>query len=90
MYDVGGKLLNNINFKGMYVNSLACVRVKRGESDCFSIDSVVRQGVYHVPLDFQCIYGCSNERGENGDEEEGNEMSGEGKRVEIVWYNVCR
>ena len=26
MYDVGGKLLNNM--KSMYVNSLACVRVK--------------------------------------------------------------
>ena len=29
MYDVGGKLLNGIN--SMYVNSLACVRVKGGE-----------------------------------------------------------
>ena len=31
--DVGGKLLNGIN--SMYVNSLACVKVKRGESACF-------------------------------------------------------
>ena len=31
MYDVGGKLLNGI--KCMYVNSLACVRVKEGESE---------------------------------------------------------
>ena len=30
MYDVGGKLLNGI--KSMYVNSLACIRVKGGES----------------------------------------------------------
>ena len=27
--------------------------------------------MYHVPLAFQCIYGCSDERGENGDGEEG-------------------
>ena len=34
MYDVGGKLLNGI--KIMY--SLAFVRVKEGESECFKID----------------------------------------------------
>ena len=27
--------------------------------------------VYHVSLAFQCTYGCSDERGENGDGEEG-------------------
>ena len=48
MYDVGGKLLNGI--KSMYVNILACVRVKGGESVCFRIDSCVRQIVYHVHL----------------------------------------
>ena len=26
--------------------------------------------MYHVPLVFQCIYGCSDERKENGDVEE--------------------
>ena len=31
MYDVGGKLLNGI--KSMYVNSVAFVRVKGGESE---------------------------------------------------------
>ena len=43
MYDVGGKLLNGIKSTGMYLNSLSCVRVKRSESECFRIDSVVRQ-----------------------------------------------
>ena len=38
---MGGKLLNGIN--SMYVNSLACVRVKGGESECFSIDIGVRR-----------------------------------------------
>ena len=37
---MGGKLLNGI--KNMYVNSLACVRVNRGESECFRINSGVR------------------------------------------------
>ena len=41
MYEVGGKLLNSI--KSMYVTSLACVRVKRGESECFRIHTSVRQ-----------------------------------------------
>ena len=41
MHDVGGKLLNGL--KSIYVNSLACVRVKGGKSDCFRIDSGVRQ-----------------------------------------------
>ena len=38
MYNVGDKLLNGI--KIMYVNVLACVRVKGGESECFRITSV--------------------------------------------------
>ena len=37
---MGDKLLNGIN--SMYVNSLTCVRVKRGESEGFRIDSSVR------------------------------------------------
>ena len=41
--------------------------------------------MYHVPLALKCIYGCSNERGENGDGEEGSESSGGGERVETVW-----
>ena len=41
MYDAGGKLLNGI--KSMYVNSLGCVRVKGFESECFRINSGVRQ-----------------------------------------------
>ena len=41
MYDAGSKLLNDI--KSVYVNSLACVRVKRYESDYFRIDSAVIQ-----------------------------------------------
>ena len=38
---VGGKLLNGI--KSMYVNSLACGRIKGGENDCFRVDSGMRE-----------------------------------------------
>ena len=56
MYAVGDKLLNGM--KGKYVNILARIRVKWGESKQFRIDS-------GVPLVFQCIYRCSDEGGEN-------------------------
>ena len=42
MFDVSGKLLSGI--KNMYFNSLVCLRVKGCESECFRIDSGVRQG----------------------------------------------
>ena len=41
MYDVCGNLLNGI--KSMYVNSITCVRVKGGSSECFRNNSCVRQ-----------------------------------------------
>ena len=40
MYDVGGKLLYGI--KNVYVSSVACIRVKGCESECFMINSGVR------------------------------------------------
>ena len=45
---MGGKLLSGIN-KSMYVNSLSYVRVKGCESECFRIDSGVRQGCIMSP-----------------------------------------
>ena len=50
MYDMSGKLLSGI--KSMYVDNLACVRVKGGESECFRIDSGVRKGCIMSP----CIF----------------------------------
>ena len=41
VYDVDGKLLNEI--KSMYVNSLACIKVKGNKSNCFRIENVVGQ-----------------------------------------------
>ena len=48
------------------------------------INSGLRR-VYYVPLALQCIYGCSDKGSENGDGEEGSEISGGGKKVEITW-----
>ena len=39
---MGGKLLNGV--KSMYVKGLPCVRVKGGNSECFRINSGVKQG----------------------------------------------
>ena len=47
LYDVSGKLLNGI--KSMYLNSLACERLKGDDSKCFLIDSDVRQGCIISP-----------------------------------------
>ena len=41
MYDKGSKLLNDI--KSIYVNSLACIKVKGCERECFRTDSGVTQ-----------------------------------------------
>ena len=53
MYDVGNKLLNGI--KSVYVCSLSYVRVKLCESECFRIDSGVRQ-VCIMPLWLYNVY----------------------------------
>ena len=55
MYDVGGggRLLGGI--KSVYVDSLARVRVKWGESERFKIDKWDEIGLHHVPLAFQCM-----------------------------------
>ena len=47
MYDVSGKLLKGI--KSAYVNSLACVRLKGVERECFRIDRCVRQNLIMSP-----------------------------------------
>ena len=46
MHDVGGKLFNGI--KSMYINSVASVRVKGGESGCFRTNSSVRHVSYSL------------------------------------------
>ena len=40
--------------------------------------------MYHVPLAVECIYGLSDEGGEDVDEKDGNELPGGWERVEIV------
>ena len=70
MYDVDDKLLNGI--KSLYVNSLACVRVKGSESECFWINGGVRQECIMSPWLFN-VY-MDTDGGENGDGEEGSEI----------------
>ena len=67
--------------KSRYVNNLACVRGK-GESEYFKIDSNVKTRLRHVPLSFQPVYGCSDERSENRNGKQGGEIL-EGERVDI-------
>ena len=43
-----------------------------------------------VPLDFQCAYGCGDERGENGDRSFRVRFVEEGGRVEIAWPLILR
>ena len=82
MCDVDGKLLSGI--KSMYVTSLACVRMKWGESECFRIESGVRTRLFLLPLSLKRVYGWSDERGEIGDGEDGSMVSERGKRMEIA------
>ena len=42
MYEEGNEVLNII--KGMYHNSLACARVRKGESELFMINGNVKEG----------------------------------------------
>ena len=73
MYDVRDKLLGGI--KSMYVDSLACVRVKGGVSQRFRIDSRVRQGcimfllIFNVYMDVEMkeVKMGMGRRRENGD-----------------------
>ena len=41
--------------------------------------------MYDVPLAFQCIYGCSDEVGEDEDGRDRSEVNGEEERVKINW-----
>ena len=50
MHDVGGKILSGV--KSMYIDSLTCFRLKRGESEWFRIDSSVRQECITSPWVF--------------------------------------
>ena len=55
VYGVDVKLLNGI--KSVNVSSIACVKVKECESECFRIDSGVRQGCIMSPRFFNVYMG---------------------------------
>ena len=61
---MGGKLLKGI--KSIYVDSLACVRVKGDESEWFRIDSGVRHGCIMSLWIFNVYMDAVNEGGQWG------------------------
>ena len=73
MCDLGDKLLNGV--KSMYVGSLTCMRVKE-----VSVKEWCDTRLCQVSLAFQRKYGCCNERSENGDREDGSDISGRRRR----------
>ena len=86
IYDVGGKLLNDIN--SIFVNNIACVRVKGGESECLRINSGVKQGCIMSPRLFSiCIDAVMN--GENGDGEEGKHGDRLTSCMQMTWSCVA-
>ena len=86
VYDVGDKLLNAI--KSEYLNSLAYVRAKGCESECFRIDSSVRQVGIMSPWLF-IVYMKAVRKELKWGLEKGSEISRGGERVEIDWPLVC-
>ena len=66
----------------MYANSLSCISVKVGESECSGINSCMKQYCI-MSLGFSMLIGHSDERGENGDGEGRSEISGGEERVMI-------
>ena len=73
----------------MNVNSLACVRVKGGEFECFRINSGKRKG-FIMSSWLSNIYMDSDEGSKNGDGEDGRKISRGGERMVITWALLCR
>ena len=65
---------------------LVCARVKWGESEHFRIESGVMKGCVISPW----LFNVYMERSENGDGEDGSEISGEEEGVEFVWPLLFR
>ena len=74
----------------VYINSLASVRVKGCKSECFRINSGVRQVCIMSPWLFNVYMDAVMKefKMEMGRRED--EISRGGKRVEIAWPLVCR
>ena len=61
--------------KSLYVNRLACIRVKRVRGNISKLNWYEAR-LYLVHLVFQCGYGRSNKKEENKDGKDANEISG--------------
>ena len=85
---MGGILLSGI--KRMYVDSLACVRVKVCESERFRIYRGLRQGCIMSPWLLNVYVDGMMKEVKMGDEKEGSNLPGGLERVEIAWSLLCR
>ena len=81
MWDRGGKLFNRI--KSMHVESLACVRVKGGDSDRFWTDSGVRQGCIMSPCLFNVYMNVVMKKAKIGMEKRGVRFMEEGRKWKV-------
>ena len=79
MYDVGGKLLDGI--KSMYVNSLACVKLKGSDSKGFRIDISARHTCITSPWLFNVYMNAVMKEVKMG--------IWRRERVESAWSLVC-
>ena len=87
MYDVGDKLLGGI--KNMYIDSLACLRVKGGMSKWFRIDKGVRQGYIMSPWLFNVCMDAVMKEVKMGMEKRGVRFMEEGRKWNVDYLASC-
>ena len=88
MHDMDGELLNGIRY--MYANSIACMRVKGGESKCFMNYSRVKQGCIRSTWLFNENMDTIMNKVKIGMERMRAKIYGGRKRVEITRTFVCK
>ena len=84
---MGSKLLNGV--KTRYVKSLAFVRIKGGESDCFRIDSGVRQGCIMSPCLFNVYMDAEMKEVEMGIGRRGVRFQEEGREWRLPCFSYA-
>ena len=89
MYDVSGKLiLMNNGIKSIYINSLPCVRVKGSDSECFRIDSGLRQECIISPWLFNVYLDAVMKQMKMGMGRRGESGYCLASRMQITWFCV--
>ena len=88
IYDVTGKRLNGI--KSICTNSLICVMVKWSESECFTIESGVRQSCILYPCLLNVYMNPVMKEVKREMGRMGVRFLEEGERIEVTCPLVCR